>query len=277
MKLKHNKKRNTAFLFEALVREYTRAAIRKDQEVMKECRNILRDYFSSNTVLGKELSLYRSLYETVGLSKPAAEKLISEVRSTYKHMISENQKEIFAEQSAVIKKINKNVSTNVFSNFVPQYKNLATVYQIFNGELAPEKRILLEEFISDSISSTPTKKNISAKDPVDNLVLKNFLKKFNDKYGDALFEEQSKLLSRYVLSFSDNGLAFKSYLHEELGRLKGAVSEGTKKDEIANDSDMIEKTQRVMTILENFANKKMTNNGLEQVLKIQALVREINS
>ncbi len=277
MKLKHNKKRNTAFLFEALVREYTRAAIRKDQEVMKECRNILRDYFSSNTVLGKELSLYRSLYETVGLSKPAAEKLISEVRGAYKHMISENQKEIFAEQSAVIKKINKNVSTSVFSNFVPQYKNLATVYQIFNGELAPEKRILLEEFISDSISSTPTKKNISAKDPVDNLVLKNFLKKFNDKYGDALFEEQSKLLSRYVLSFSDNGLAFKSYLHEELGRLKGAVSEGTKKDEIANDSDMIEKTQRVMTILENFANKKMTNNGLEQVLKIQALVREINS
>ena len=225
MKLKHNKKRNTAFLFEALVREYTRAAIRKDQEVMKECRNILRDYFSSNTVLGKELSLYRSLYETVGLSKPAAEKLISEVRGAYKHMISENQKEIFAEQSAVIKKINKNVSTSVFSNFVPQYKNLATVYQIFNGELAPEKRILLEEFISDSISSTPTKKSVSAKDPVDNLVLKNFLKKFNDKYGDALFEEQSKLLSRYVLSFSDNGLAFKSYLHEELGRLKKTLGE----------------------------------------------------
>ena len=277
MKLKHNKKRNTAFLFEALVREYTRAAIRKDQRVMEECRTILKGHFSTSTVLGKELSLYRSLYETVGLSRSAAEKLIAEVRDSYRNMISENQKEIFAEQSAVIKKINKNVSTNVFSNFVPQYKNLATVYQIFNGSLVPEKRIILEEFISDSITNPPTKKSASAKDPVDNLVLKNFLKKFNDKYGDSLFEEQSKLLSRHVLSFSDNGLAFKSYLNEELGRLKGEVREGTKKEEIANDSAMIEKTQKVMKILESFASNKMTNDGLEQVLKIQALVREINS
>ena len=158
MKLKHNKKRNTAFLFEALVREYTRAAIRKDERVMTECRVILKNYFSVNTILGKELSLYRSLYETVGLSKSAAEKLILEVRRAYKDIISESQNEIFAEQSAVINKINKNVSTNVFSNFVPQYKNLATVYQIFNGGLPPEKRILLEEYISGAISSPPVEK-----------------------------------------------------------------------------------------------------------------------
>ena len=32
MKLKHNKKRNTAFLFEALVRELTKSVVRKDSE-----------------------------------------------------------------------------------------------------------------------------------------------------------------------------------------------------------------------------------------------------
>ena len=121
------------------------------------------------------------------------------------------------------------------------------------------------------------KKLPKAKDPVDNLVLKNFLKKFNNKYGNSLLEEQNKLLNRYVLSFSDNGLAFRAYLNEELGRLKLAVSHGLKSEEIANDKDMVEKTEKVTTILDNFATKKMTNEGLHQILKIQSLVKEINT
>jgi hypothetical protein len=148
MKLKHNKKRNTAFLFETLIREMTRAAIRKDAKALASCKAILKEYFSAGTALHEELQLYRSLYETYGLSKSSAEKLLAEVRESYSKLINEKSAVMFTEQSAVIKKINKDVSKDVFSNFVPQYKNIATIYQIFNGDLAPAKRVLLEELIT---------------------------------------------------------------------------------------------------------------------------------
>ena len=89
MKLKHNKKRNTAFLFEALVRELTRTAIRKDAQSSGACKAILKEHFSSGSVLYEELKLYRALYETQGLSRTSAEKLIKEVRETYKKLLTE--------------------------------------------------------------------------------------------------------------------------------------------------------------------------------------------
>ena len=252
MKLKHNKKRNTAFLFEALVREMTRAAIRKDTDCLARCKEIIKKHFSSGTVLYEELQLYRSLYETRGLSKHSAEKLLTEVRKSYTEIVETSSDAIFAAQSRVIKEINKNVSKNVFSNFVPQYKNIATIYQIFNGGLTPEKRILLEEIVCDSLSATSSAK---ADHPVvvDSLVMKNFVKKFNERYGDTLYEEQQRLLNKYVLSFSDNGLALKAYLHEEIGRLRTVITRGLKQEDIAEDKDMSDKTKQVLGVLDGLS------------------------
>jgi len=276
MKLKHNKKRNTAFLFEALVRELTRSAIRKDTNASVACKAILKEHFSSSSVLHEELKLYRALYETRGLAKSSAEKLIKEVRISYENLLAESSEQIFSEQSKVIKKINKNISTSVFSNFVPQYKNLATVYQIFNGELPPERRVLLEETICNSLSgiSSPQEKKTHQ---VDNLVMKNFVKKFNDRYSGSLHEEQSVLLNNYVLSFSDNGLALKAFLNEEIGRLRDVVHTGIMQEEISSDEEMKVKTKKVITMLDEFAKKKINSDMLENVLKIQSLVREIEA
>jgi hypothetical protein len=277
MKLKHNKKRNTAFLFEALVRELTRAAIRKDANASTVCKAILKEHFSVGTVLHSELKLYRALYETYNLSRPSAEKLLKEIRESYTKMTQKKSEEIFSEQSAVIKKINEDVSTSVFSNFVPQYKNLATVYQIFNGGLPPEKRILLEEVVCDSLSGAPPSAKEKKTHQVDNLVMKNFVKKFNDRYGGSLHEEQNTLLNNYVLSFSDNGLSLKAFLHEEIGRLRNAVNGGIQKEEISNDNDMTNKANQVIDMLNSFSKKKVDSAMLENVLKVQSLVREIEA
>ena len=277
MKLKHNKKRNTAFLFETLVRELTRAAIRKDAEASTACKTILKEHFSAGTVLYKELSMYRALYETYGLSNASAEKLLREVRHSYSEMVSKKSDDIFAEQSTVIKKINKNVSKSVFSNFVPHYKNIATVYQIFNGDLAPEKRVLLEEFVCDSLASQTEPKVDAPPPPIDNLVMKNFVKKFNDRYSGSLQEEQSKLLNKYVLSFADNGLLLKMYLHEEIARLREVVERGLKMEEVQSDSEMVQKTNQVLGILNSCSQKKIDIKMLESILKVQALAREIQA
>ena len=50
MKHRHNKKRNTAFLFEAAVRELTKSIVAKDTEKRRKILNILKEY-SFNTVI----------------------------------------------------------------------------------------------------------------------------------------------------------------------------------------------------------------------------------
>ena len=124
MKLKHNKKRNTAFLFEALIRELTKAIIRKDEEYKKKTVSIVKKYFKKGSELQKELQLYNSLQENQVLKPHVAEKLIYEVKAQYRGL---DKKEIFLEQSALICEINKILSKGAFSNFVPNYKNIATI------------------------------------------------------------------------------------------------------------------------------------------------------
>ena len=46
-KLKHNKKRNTAFLYEALVREATKSILEQDQVKKAIIINIMREHFSA--------------------------------------------------------------------------------------------------------------------------------------------------------------------------------------------------------------------------------------
>ena len=51
MKFKHNKKRNTAFLFEALVKELTKSIIENDQTKKKTTLSIIKEHFGKDSVL----------------------------------------------------------------------------------------------------------------------------------------------------------------------------------------------------------------------------------
>ena len=57
MKLKHNKKRNTAFLYETLIKEMTKAVIEKNIELKNEIFSIIKESFQNNSNLYKELKL----------------------------------------------------------------------------------------------------------------------------------------------------------------------------------------------------------------------------
>ena len=63
MKLRHNKKRNTAFVYEALVREIAKAVVKKDTRKKEVAINIIREHFAPNSLLAKELRLYKILQE----------------------------------------------------------------------------------------------------------------------------------------------------------------------------------------------------------------------
>ena len=130
--MKHNKKRNTAFLYECLIKELTKAIVREDKKRQSITKKILKEFFNKNSELRKELNLYNSLLDSKELNESFSRRFLEE---TKKDFLGLDRKEIFNSQTKLINVINQQLGHNVFSNFIPNYKNLASVGLYFqNGK-----------------------------------------------------------------------------------------------------------------------------------------------
>jgi|TARA_R100000008_G_scaffold86537_1_gene80051 hypothetical protein len=274
MKTKHNKKRNTAFLYEALVKELTKTFISNELDRRDKVLDILKEHFRKGSVLHKELELYKALTDSHNLSPRVAERMLSEVKKVY---FSFSKEEIFDEQTEVINKTNKTLGKSVFSNFVPNYKSLATISQIFSDAVPVKKRVVLEEGLIQNITAPKRVKKKENLVPIDNLVYKTFVDKFNKEYTGVLHEEQKTLLNNYIVSFKDNSLELKVYLNEELGRLKEEVTKCALAPEVKSDDSMANSVSSVLEMIEEFRTQPVNDKMVERVLKIQQLVREVQS
>jgi len=268
---KHNKKRNTAFIYEVLVREIIKQTINKDKEKRDIAIGVVKEAFKKGTELRKELDLYKTLMDTNNLNERIAEKLMFEVSKQHKQL---DQKKIFKEQSQAISSINKNISKSVFNNFVPNYKSLATIAQIFGQSVNPKTKVLLETKVIQNLSESPEAK--SEKKNISPLVIKTFTNRFNETYSDLL-EEQKALLAKYVSSFQDDSTEFNFSLSEELGRLKEVIKSSYKLDEIKQDKNLKVKLDEVFEVLNNFNKEPVNKEKFLQVLKIQTLAKELQS
>jgi len=271
MKMKHNKKRNTAFIFEVLIRELTKAIVDKNNNKKTIIVSLIKENFKSNTGLSRDLELYKSLLETKDLDRSTAEKLIFECRM---QRCTINQKKLFKEQSELINQINKHVTNDAFGTFIPNYRNVATVYQIFNPGTKTKQRVLLEKQIINNMIM-PSEKEGVLLEPINNLTLKTFIKNFNQKYERGLRQEQKELLTKYISSFHDNGTEMKVFLHEEINRLKEALHTGIQLQEIQNDPLMLEKSATVLELLNTTSKRMVDGKFIEDILKIQNLVKEL--
>jgi len=81
MKMKHNKKRNTAFIYEAIIRELTKAMVEGDKKKQSTIVKLIREHFKGGTALAKDLDLYKSVLETKEVDKYTAEKVIFQSRT----------------------------------------------------------------------------------------------------------------------------------------------------------------------------------------------------
>tara|TARA_R110001599_G_scaffold345644_1_gene570248 strand:- start:304 stop:1119 length:816 start_codon:yes stop_codon:yes gene_type:complete len=266
--MKHNKKRNTAFLYECLIKELTRSVVREDNSRQATIKSILKEYFCKGTILSKELSVYKELLETRDIDEKHHIRLLAESRVDFESLDRTN---VFNSQTNLINKINKQLGTSVYSNFVPNYKDLATAGLFFqNKTLTAKKRIMLEERMVELLS----REDVEEKEMVhvDNLTYKTFVNKFNETYDRTLREEQKELLTNYITSFSDNGLGLKSYLNEEIGRLKESVDA-----EIVgnNNNALTENFQKVRAKLDDYAQSPLNQQIIEEIFYIQDLIAEV--
>ena len=272
MKTRHNKKRNTAFVFEALVREATVAIIKEDHAVKDKAIALIKKHFAPGSLLYKDLQNYRSLYEKQNLPRKTAEKIVKEARLAGRLLDTHG---LFVSQSDLIADVNQELTPAVFNNFVPNYKTLASIAQMFSDKSSPKNAVILENNIIENMTLEQDEQAIL--EPIDNLVLTSFVTKFNDKYQEDLLENQKTLLNHYITSFADNGLSLKTFLNTEIGRLKETLSTSLKSKVIKDDEDLSTKTNEVIAKLNTFHLQGINEKVVLTVLKTQELVQEITT
>jgi len=270
MKTKHNKKRNTAFVYEALVKEATVAILKNDSNRRNIAIKVIKKHFKPGSVLRRDLDCYRSLCENQNLDRVMAEKILREAKLQHKLI---DPTGLFKQQTKLIHDVNKDVSPSVFANFVPNYKSLATIMQIFSDRISPKNQIILENEIIQRM--TIGREEVEKGEVIDGLVYKTFATKFNKKYENELLKEQKQLLHYYVASFADNAVELKLFLNEELPRLTTALRTAQDINEIKEDEEMLTKTQSVIDRLETLGASEINEELLLTVMRTQALVKEI--
>ena len=266
MKYSHNKKRNTAFIYEALIVEMSKAVMHNKLQRKDRILLLLKEHFRKGTVLNKDLEIYKSFAETKDLGDELIASLLAEAKRQYASL---DRKLIFDSQTRLINEINKKFGQEVWNNFIPNYKKLATVNQTLNQELPPKKQVLIEKKLIDNFLKKKEDKKPFPN--INNLAVKSFVQKFNKEYSETLTETQKNFLNKYIMSSKDNGVEFKMYLYEEIDRLRATLQE-----KISNtDKDMSAKLQKVVDKMTNYNERKINKSLVSEIIKIQSLTEEV--
>ena len=263
--MKHNKKRNTAFLYECLIKEMTKAVVRGELQKKQQIVETLKRYFSKGKPLYNDLQLYKQLMEPQKIEESLGLRYMKEVKGDWEAL---DRKEIFNEQTNLIKEFNQNLP-EAFGNFIPNYKSIATVGQYFHSSgLKAKTRLLIEEKVKRLVISHPQAIKEDKMKTLDSLTYNTFVSKFNDTYKDTLLKEQRDLLTNYIASFSDNGIGLKMFMNEEIGRLKKECNK-------LNEGQWSDKISLVKQKLEDFKKKPLNEEVVKDVFHIQQLIAEI--
>ncbi len=265
MKFNHNKKRNTAFIYEILINEITKSSMNSDTDRKNLIVSILREHFSKNMLLKKELEIYNSFKNLDNLGDNMVHKLLEEAKRQYKLL---DRNKIFAEQTKLISKINKHLGSKCWENFIPSYKMLATTNQVLTQNLNPKKQVMLEAKFLKNIQDKDKKSNPFPN--VNNLAMRTFVEAFNKKYSDNLNDKQKLLIEKFIMSHSDDGVSLKLFLYQEIDRLKNNLSSHSNLDEATSQG-----IQKVLEKINSYSNKVIDSQLITEVVKIQALVEEL--
>mgnify|MGYP003115885982 CR=1 FL=1 len=265
--MKHNKKRNTAFLYEVLIKELSKASMHGIQEKKNKVLDLLKKFFSKGTPLREELEIYASFTNIQGQSANTIEKIISEARSQAEKL---NYSDVDKTKTRLINLINKDLGPQSWENFIKNYKHMATVNQVVFSKSSPKKQIFLQEkLVKLMTEGSAGKKQFPS---INKLTLKTFLEKFNDQYGKTLNENQKKLLNKYITSYDDEGLELKAFLYEEIDRIRGVIEESVRRK-----NEKQPKFKLILEKIQDYSKRKIDRKMISEIIKIQSLVEEMNN
>lgn len=260
MKLKHNKKRNTALIYEFFARYIGKAILEgRDDDIVK-AKSLLRKHFNKSTDIYKELKLAKSLAESSCQSREQAVYLLNRVRETVKF---QSNARLDLEKTSLIHEINSTLPSSelFFEEKITDYKKLATIQVLLNtwrdetlkesvGETVQLEEKLIEFMTTVSESMNPADVLNMTHSDVDKLVVNLMTEKVNKKY-EGLSPEQKSVIQLYVFGKenSDTQVALRNKLNEMRSEFKLALVRN--KHDVSDDAVLLEKLTKVNTLLES--------------------------
>ena len=237
-KLKHSKYKNAGILFELLVRQVT-ADILNGQEDSK-ANNILRNYFSESTELGKENRLYRIIMEEKTKDQSSADRLLETIIKTRRKL---DERALNLQKYNLIKEIRSNYPLDDFlKGSISNYKLLASIYKIFEESVNavdcdPREIFKARNCIVESIAAAKTPTRLVSEDEKKDLVkvyqqqnedvrllaYKLLVDSFNEKYK-GLDDKQKILIREYINNISNTN-SLRQYINEEVPLVRQEISE----------------------------------------------------
>ena len=263
-KLKHSKYKNAGILFELLVRQVTADILNGNED--SKANGILRKYFSENTELGRENSLYRVIIEEKTKDQSSADRLLETVLRTRKKI---NERALNLQKYELIKEIRNHYPIDSFlQGSIGNYKLLASIYKVFEDavnevESDPREIFKARNCIVENIAAAKTPTRLISEDEKKDLVkvyqqqnedvrllaYKLLVDSFNEKYK-GLDEKQKVLIREYINNVSNTN-SLREYINTEVPSVRNQLSELKKKidndvvriklDETLNQLDKITK------------------------------------
>ena len=227
--LKHSKYKNTAILFEMLVRKLTSETLTSDKTVTVE---IIKKYFGKNTALSKELQLYNALIKERLNSEASALDFVRSCKETHNKL---NKSLLKRQRYNLVKEISENFDFQKISKIrINNYKELASVYKLFEYNEVDNPKSLLEcktSIVNHLLGQTKTTSTTDAlietyrshDKNVRLLAYKMLVDKFNKKYS-GLNESQKQVLNKFITHVNDSE-SLKQYFEKIIPGIKKQLKE----------------------------------------------------
>jgi hypothetical protein len=227
----HNKKRNTALLYEFLVRTISTALVEGDKKKSSTALRILKRHFKPGTQLYKEFRLFNALVKTTVSNDAVSSSIINEARLACRQS---NVNQLDREKSLLIRNINHLIQDdNFYDQPIAEYRMYATIQVLLNewrkqpGTGDIESLATYEDQLRTwLITEKKSPEHLVSEDTPgeSRLLMKVMMKKLNEKYSAALNGEQREIIRAYAFSAaSDDQTTIKRKLQEIKSGLLEAI------------------------------------------------------
>jgi hypothetical protein len=255
MKVKHSKFKNTAILFELLVKQITQEVLSNSTKNLSE--KIIKEFFNSRKELAKELKLYNWIVKERFSNNDDAKLFLQEV-------IKESYE------------LDKFLSSNL-----QNYKLLASIYKVFESKTQGRK-VEIRDFIESNntilehitnvrpVSKPQDKLYEEFKKQSEDLRLltyKLLIENFNNKYSN-LDDSQKGLLREFINNVS-NTSTFSKFIGEETKKVLSHL--------VSESKDITDKVTKIKIseMIKLFKSDKFMKENSEKQVSVLMLTYEL--
>lgn len=282
MSRSHNKKRNTALLYEFLIRTISSALVEGDKKKSSTALKILRRHFKQGTQLYKEFRLFNALIKTTVSSDAVAASILNEAKTAARVF---DVNELDREKSLLIRNINHAIKDeNFYDQPIAEYRLYASIQTLLNEWRKPAGTVdiqVMADYENQLRDWLVTEKKKVEQPLIDEspgtarLLMKVMMKKLNEKYSSSLNDEQREIIKAYAFSAAnDDQTTIKKKLEEIKTSLLESI-DGYSKQKSEN-TFLVEKLQNTKSKILSESFDNVDDSVVSKFMLYSTLRHELN-